>query len=164
MNIKPSEEYEMKSIPVLTEHDIRIFVGKQNFSKGLQSVHNGAIVSPAQQGMALKAYCYGSLPEPYRVQVACDDTCIVAALCSCSEDTLRDGKQGCEHAAALLLAWHIQPETFTPTEGAHKAAERAEEACPRASIDLSQQHVEHLITGRGRGNYQVACRYLIKIR
>jgi len=23
-----------------------------------------------QQAMALKAYCYGSLPEPYRVQVA----------------------------------------------------------------------------------------------
>jgi len=48
--------------------------------------------------------------------------------------------------------------------GALKAAERAEEASPRASIDLYQQHVEHLITGRGRGNYQVACRYLIKIR
>ena len=48
--------------------------------------------------------------------------------------------------------------------GALKAAERAEEAYPRASIDLYQQHVEHLITGRGRGNYQVACRYLVTIR
>jgi hypothetical protein len=45
-----------------------------------------------------------------------------------------------------------------------KAAERTEEAYPRASIDLYQQHVEHLIVGRGRANYQVACSYLAKIR
>lgn len=49
-------------------------------------------------------------------------------------------------------------------EGALKTAERAEEAYPRASIDLYQQHVERLITERGRANYQVACSYLIKIR
>ena len=35
---------------------------------------------------------------------------------------------------------------------------------PRASIDLYQQHVERLIAGRGRANYQIACRYLVKIR
>lgn len=34
---------------------------------------------------------------------------------------------------------------------------------PRASIDLYQQHVERLIAGRGRANYQVACSYLVKI-
>ena len=45
-----------------------------------------------------------------------------------------------------------------------KAAERAEEIDPRASIDLYQQHVERLIAGRGRSNYQVACRYLVKVR
>ncbi|HEX9131519.1 MAG TPA: hypothetical protein VF844_04430, partial [Ktedonobacteraceae bacterium] len=49
-------------------------------------------------------------------------------------------------------------------EAALKAAERTEEAYPRASIDLYQQHVERLIAGRGRSNYQVACSYLAKIR
>src|SRR5205085_11855466 len=49
-------------------------------------------------------------------------------------------------------------------EVALKAAERVEEMYPRASIDLYQQHVERLIAGRGRANYQVACSYLIKIR
>src|SRR6266496_1934482 len=49
-------------------------------------------------------------------------------------------------------------------EVALKAAERTEEAYPRASIDLYQQYVERLITGRGRSNYQVACSYLAKIR
>ncbi|HEY6542745.1 MAG TPA: glyoxalase, partial [Ktedonobacteraceae bacterium] len=49
-------------------------------------------------------------------------------------------------------------------EGALKTAERAEERYPRASIDLYQQYVERLIAGRGRSNYQVACRYLAKMR
>jgi len=53
--------------------------------------------------------------------------------------------------------------TRTPAV-ALKAAERTEEAYPRASIDLYQQHVERLIAGRGRSNYQVACSYLAKIR
>jgi hypothetical protein len=45
-----------------------------------------------------------------------------------------------------------------------QAAERAEKAYPRASIDLYQQHVERLIKEHGRTNYQVACSYLVKIR
>jgi hypothetical protein len=49
-------------------------------------------------------------------------------------------------------------------EVALKAAERAEEIYPSPSIDLYQQHVERLIAGRGRSNYQVACSYLAKIR
>ena len=49
-------------------------------------------------------------------------------------------------------------------EVALKAAERAEEMYRRASIDLYQQHVERLIAGHGRSNYQVACSYLVKIR
>ena len=53
---------------------------------------------------------------------------------------------------------------FLAPKVALKVAESAEEAYPRASIDLYQQQVEHLITGRGRSNYQVACSYLVKIR
>ena len=118
----------MKSIPVLTEHDIRIFVGKQNFSQGQQSVHNGAIVNPVRQGMSLKAYCYGSLPEPYHVQVAFDDTSITTTLCSCSGDTVIDGKCGCQHAAALLLAWHMQPEAFAQMDDLDTILERQSKA------------------------------------
>src|SRR5260370_24738543 len=99
----------MKSILALTEHDIRRFVGKQNFSKVQMSVRNGAIVGPVRQGMTLKAYCYDSLPEPYRVQVAFDDTSITTTLCSCSGDTSIDGKRTCEHAPALLLTRPMHP-------------------------------------------------------
>src|SRR5260221_12718942 len=103
----------MSIIPTTTRHDIRTFVGEQNFLKGQQHVRDGAIVNPEQQAMALKAYCYGSLPEPYRVQVTFDGTGITAVLCSCSVGTPTYGTRGCEHAAALLLTWNEQPETFT---------------------------------------------------
>jgi uncharacterized Zn finger protein len=115
---------EMKSIFAPTERDIRRFVGKQNFSKGQQSVRNGVIVGPVRQGMTLKAYCYGSLPEPYRVQVAFDDTSITTTRCSCSGDTSRDGKHLCEHVAALLLTWHMEPGTFTQMDDIDTILER----------------------------------------
>ncbi len=102
----------MSTIPTITEQDIRTFIGEQNFLKGRQLVRDGAIVNPEQQGMALKAYCYGSLPEPYRVQVTFDDTGITTALCSCPAGSPTYGNRGCKHAAALLLTWQEQPETF----------------------------------------------------
>ena len=52
----------MSAIPTLAEQKIRTFVGEQNFQKGQQLVRHGAIINPEQQAMALKAYCYGSLP------------------------------------------------------------------------------------------------------
>jgi len=100
----------MSTIPTITKHNIRIFVGEHNFMKGQQYMHDGAIVDPVQQGMSLKAYCYGSLPEPYRVQVTCDDSGITTALCSCSGGTSVYMNRHCEHAAALLLTWNEQKE------------------------------------------------------
>ncbi|MFL5707228.1 MAG: SWIM zinc finger domain-containing protein [Ktedonobacteraceae bacterium] len=118
----------MSTIPTLTEQNIRIFVGEQNFQKGQQHVRGGAIVNPEQQAMALKAYCYGSLPEPYRVQVTFDGTGITAALCSCSTGTPTYGNRGCEHAAALLLAWNVQPEAFTHMDDIDTILERQSKA------------------------------------
>ncbi len=118
----------MSTIPTLTEQHIRTFVGDHNFQKGQLLVHDGAIVHPEQQAMALKAYCYGSLPEPHRVQVTFDGTGITAALCSCSGGTPTYGNRGCEHAAALLLAWNEQPEAFTQTNDIDTILERQSKA------------------------------------
>ncbi len=63
-----------------------------------------------------------------------------------------------------LDSYQWQYDYAQTPEVALKAAVRAEEMYPRASIDLFQQHVERLIAGRGRANYQVACSYLVKIR
>ena len=113
---------------MLTEQRIRTFVGEQNFLKGQQAARDGAIVNPEQQAMALKAYCYGSLPEPHRVQVTFDGTGITASLCSCSTGTPTDGNRGCEHAAAMLLAWNEQPEAFTQTDDIDTILERQSKA------------------------------------
>ena len=118
----------MSTIPTLTEQKIRTFVGEQNFLKGQQGVRDGAIVNPAQQAMALKAYCYGSLPEPYRVQVTFDGSGITASLCSCSGGTPAYGNRGCEHAAALLLTWNEQPEAFTQMDDIDTILERQSKA------------------------------------
>ena len=113
---------------MLTEQKIRTFVGEQNFLKGQQGVRDGAIVNPEQQAMALKAYCYGSLPEPFRVQVTFDGSGITASLCSCSGGTPAYGNRGCEHAAALLLAWNEQPEAFTQMDDIDTILERQSKA------------------------------------
>jgi len=113
---------------MVTEQKIRTFVGEQNFLKGRQAVRDGAIVNPEQQGMALKGYCYGSLPEPYRVQVTFDGTGITATLCSCSTGTPTYGNRGCEHTAALLLAWKEQREAFTQTDDIDTILERQSKA------------------------------------
>src|SRR6266568_3287999 len=118
----------MSTIPMLTAQKIRTFVGEQNFLKGQQGVRDGAIVNPEQQAMALKAYCYGSLPEPFRVQVTFDGSGITASLCSCSTGIPTDGNRGCEHAAALLLAWKEQPEAFTQTDDIDTILERQSKA------------------------------------
>ena len=87
---------------MVTEQKIRTFVGEQNFLKGQQGVRDGAIVNPEQQAMALKAYCYGSLPEPFRVQVTFDGSGIIASLCSCSAGTPSYGTGGCHRATRWL--------------------------------------------------------------
>ena len=113
---------------MLTEQKIRTFVGEQNFLKGQQGVRDGAIVNPEQQAMALKACCYGSLPEPFRVQVTFDGSGITASLCSCSGGTPAYGNCGCEHAAALLLAWNELPEAFTQIDDIDTILERQSKA------------------------------------
>ncbi len=113
---------------MLTEQKIRTFVGEQNFQKGQQHVRDGAIANPEQQAMALKAYCYGLLPEPYRVQVTFDATGITTTLCSCSSGTSIYGNCGCEHVAALLLTWNEQPEAFTEMDDIDTILERQSKA------------------------------------
>jgi uncharacterized Zn finger protein len=113
---------------MVTEQKIRTFVGEQNFQKGQQLFRDGAIVNPEQQAMALKAYCYGSLPEPYRVQVTFDGSRINSYLCSCPAGASVYANRGCEHAAALLLAWTKQPEAFAQTDDIDTVLQRQSKA------------------------------------
>jgi uncharacterized Zn finger protein len=118
----------MTTIATITRHDIRTFVGEHNFQKGQQLAHDGAILNPEQQASTLKAYCYGSLPEPYRVQVTFDGSRINTYLCSCPAGTSVYANRGCEHAAALLLTWIEQPEAFVQTDDIDTILERQSKA------------------------------------
>ncbi|HXX77775.1 MAG TPA: SWIM zinc finger family protein, partial [Ktedonobacteraceae bacterium] len=123
-----TDQQVMSTIPTLTEKNIRAFAGEQNFQRGQQLVRDGAIVNPAQQAMALKAYCYGSLPEPYRVQVTFDSSRINSYRCSCPTGASVYTNSGCEHAAALLLAWTGHPEEFIQTDDIDTILQRQSKA------------------------------------
>lgn len=119
----------MTSIPAITEQAIRSFAGEQNFQNGQQYFHDGAIVGAVRQSMTLKAYCYGSLPEPYRVQVTFGVTGIASGLCSCAVGTSTlYGYRCCKHAAALLLNWHEKPEEFVAVDGLDTILERKDKS------------------------------------
>lgn len=113
---------------MVTEQKIRTFVGEQNIQKGQQLVRDGAIVHPEQQAMALKAYCYGSLPEPYCVQVTFNGFRINAYLCSCPAGASVYANHTCEHAAALLVAWTEHPEEFTRADDIDTILQRQSKA------------------------------------
>ena len=45
-----------------------------------------------------------------------------------------------------------------------EVAKAAEATLPRESIEIYQKHIERLIGQRGRGSYQQACQYLLRVR
>jgi len=115
----------MNTIPSLSEHDIRTVVSEQNFHDGMTYFRKGAISSPVKQGMTLKAYCQGSQPTDYRVKVMFDTKGITEARCSCSASGRMVKGYYCKHIAALLWAWHEQPEQFGELADVETTLERS---------------------------------------
>ncbi len=98
----------MPPLPPLTRSLIRAWVGSAAFERGEPYFRGGAIDRPLLQGMALKAFCAGTQPKPYRVAISFDDHGITSASCTCQV-----GYGGrCKHVAALLFAWLDQPDSF----------------------------------------------------
>ncbi len=110
----------MSTIPTLSESDIRNRVGDQTFQRGVGYFRNEAITSPRREGSTIKARCWGTADEPYRVAVSFADGQIDHAECSCPV-----GHGGfCKHVAALLLAWQAHPADFVEVEELGAALER----------------------------------------
>src|SRR5947209_8464108 len=106
------ETPSMSNLPTPSETEIRDRVGDQSYQRGLGYFHNDAIVSPRRQGSTLKAECWGTAEEPYRVAVTFASAEIDRAECSCPI-----GHGGfCKHVAALLLTWQSRPEDFVEIE------------------------------------------------
>jgi len=96
----------------LTESAIQQWLGVDSFGRGERTYHQGRILNPQRQAETLKAICFGSQPEPYRVEIVLGPQGIVAGQCSCPVG----GRGRCKHAAALLLTWLHEPHTFQEVE------------------------------------------------
>ena len=102
----------MNDLPRLTESRIQQWIGDASFRRGVRYYRQGKILNPRRQVETLKALCSGSQPEPYRVEIRLGLKGIVAGHCSCPVG----GGGRCKHAAALLLTWLHEPETFQEVE------------------------------------------------
>src|SRR5262249_30887916 len=113
------EEPAMKSLPRISDEDIRRRVGESSFAKGQGYYRDRAIRNPHRQGMTLKARCEGTSGGPYRVEVTFNQRGIAGGDCSCPV-----GAGGaCKHVAALLLTWKNRPQDFTEVEETDTALE-----------------------------------------
>ncbi|RPJ42188.1 MAG: hypothetical protein EHM21_13130, partial [Chloroflexi bacterium] len=98
----------MDRVPLFLEIDIQNWVGTKSFQKGYRYFEDQAILNPRQRGQSLIAECQGSQPTPYRVEIRLSPEGIAWGSCTCPA-----GEGGhCKHAAALLLTWLHEPETF----------------------------------------------------
>jgi uncharacterized Zn finger protein len=102
----------MTDLPHLTESDIRRWVGEASFGRGQRYFRQGRVLDPRHQEDTLKARCLGSSSQPYQVEVTLGPEGIASGECSCPVG----GGGRCKHAAALLLAWLQEPDTFLEVE------------------------------------------------
>ena len=97
-----------ETIPAVSEETISDWVGSRSFQLGRSYLKNEAVFDLRRQGRSLKAFCQGSMPQPYRLGVAFGTEGIEEAHCSCPV-----GNGGhCKHVGALLLTWLDQPDAF----------------------------------------------------
>jgi hypothetical protein len=96
----------------LSERAVLDWVGPAEVRKGRPYAEGGAVLDPVAQGTALKARVQGTADRPYRVWARLAGGRVVEADCSCPV-----GAGGrCKHVAALLLAYHDNPDGFTALE------------------------------------------------
>ena len=95
--------------PVMGEDVIQAWVGTKAFQRGYRYFEDDTILNPRRRGNCLIAECQGSQPTPYRVEIQLSADGIKSGLCSCT-----GGEGGhCKHAAALLLTWIHESQTFS---------------------------------------------------
>lgn len=114
----------MSDLPRLTASKIQRWIGEPSYGRGQRYYLLGNILNPRRQGETLKALCSGSRSQPYRVEILLGPQGIVAGACSCPV-----GEGGrCKHAAALLLCWLHEPDTFQDLEDLDAGLERRSKA------------------------------------
>lgn len=107
----------------LTEDDIQSWTDSGSYHRGYGYFQDGAILNPRRQNNVLKAQCWGSMPQPYRVQVTLDaQGGIASGTCSCPVG------YACKHTVALLLTWIHEPDAFVEAEAVEANLEKRSKA------------------------------------
>lgn len=109
----------MKVAPKIGEELIQAWVGIKAFQRGYRYYEDEAILNPRRRGLSLISECQGSQPTPYRVEVHLGSEGIAWGNCTCPAG---DGGH-CKHAAALLLTWLLEPESFAEVPDLEKVLE-----------------------------------------
>ena len=97
-----------KTLPTISEADIRDISGDKVFERGRSYFRQGAILEPMRQGDQIRAYCEGSDYQPYQVTAEIGPNGLGSIDCTCPYDW----GGACKHVVALLLTWLHQPESF----------------------------------------------------
>jgi len=99
----------MTQAPQLTEAFVRELATGQSFDRGYRYYRDRSVFEIARRGNLITAKVEGSDYEPYRVQVALDDSHLVTnASCTCPYDW----GGICKHIVATLLVTINEPETI----------------------------------------------------
>jgi uncharacterized Zn finger protein len=107
----------------LTENDIQRWTDSGSYHRGYGYFQDGTILNPRRQNNVLKAQCWGSMPQPYHVQVTLDaQGGIASGTCSCPVG------YACKHTVALLLTWIHEPEAFVEAEAVEANLEKRTKA------------------------------------
>ncbi|HUG90996.1 MAG TPA: SWIM zinc finger family protein [Planctomycetaceae bacterium] len=117
---------------IVTERDIRDFVGDNSFLRGLAYYRRGAVFDTLRRGGTLLARSRGSGKNEYRIELRLDDAgAVEQAHCTCPVGG--DGR--CKHVAAVLLKWLHSPDVFRDLEDARRVLRRRTKAELIALVD-----------------------------
>ena len=111
---QPLDRWRVMSntIPAISEDSISDWVGERNLRLGRSYFEGDLLIDQQRQGKAIKGWCQGSIPQPYRLHAAFGPTGVDEAHCSCPVG----GGGRCKHVGALLLAWLGRPNAFRVVE------------------------------------------------
>jgi uncharacterized Zn finger protein len=107
-------------LPKVRTEQIRERVGDRKFPESERYYRSEALSDLRRQGLTLKGFCQGQMPQPYRVEVTLGGRGVASADCSCP---VGDGGY-CKHVGAMLLAWQREPESFREVEAIDAALDR----------------------------------------
>lgn len=96
------------TIPSIVSQQIIAYCGKKTYELAGEYSKINALYVRYQDLMTIRALCEDTTSPCYFAKVSFDSKSIVDSGCTCKNTD----NGPCQHIAALLIAWHNEPETF----------------------------------------------------